>query len=53
MKKPKKNKHGGTRKGAGGPKKEPTKVIRVPIGTLLAVAKLVKEYLNNEKRRGN
>ena len=46
MKKPK---HGGKRKGAGRPKlkksekKEPTKVVRVPLSKLSAVMKLIND----------
>lgn len=35
-------KHGGKRKGAGRPKGEPTKTIRVPLSKLSAVLKLIK-----------
>lgn len=34
--------HGGKRKGAGGPKKEPTKVMRIPISKEQAVKDLIK-----------
>ena len=34
-----KKKHGGKRKGAGAPKKEPTKTIRVPVSKLPAILK--------------
>lgn len=34
--------HGGKRKGSGRKKKEPTKVIRVPISKLEEVKKLIK-----------
>lgn len=37
------NKHGGKRKGAGRKKKEPTKVVRVPISKIEAVKDLIKE----------
>lgn len=39
MKKPT---HGGKRKGSGRKKKEPTKVVRVPISKLEEVKKLIK-----------
>lgn len=41
----KKHTHGGKRKGAGGPKKEPTKVMRIPVSKVSAV----KELIRNEK----
>lgn len=33
--------HGGKRKGAGRPKKEPTKTMRIPISKIQAVKKLI------------
>ena len=38
--------HGGKRKGAGRKKKEPTKVIRVPISKLEEVKNLIKHSGN-------
>ncbi len=38
--------HGGKRKGAGRKKKEPTKVIRVPVSKLEEVKKLIKHSGN-------
>jgi hypothetical protein len=38
-----KNKHGGERKGAGRKKKEPTKVIRVPVSKLECVKKCINK----------
>lgn len=38
----KKKHHGGKRKGAGAPKKEPTVVMRIPISKVPAVKKLIK-----------
>lgn len=37
-----KTNHGGKRKGAGRKKKEPTKVIRVPVSKLPAILKIIK-----------
>ena len=39
----KKYKHGGKRKGSGRKKKDPTKVIRVPISKIEAVKDLIKD----------
>jgi hypothetical protein len=33
--------HGGARAGSGRPKKEPTKLIRVPLSKLAAIKKLI------------
>lgn len=38
----KKKPHGGARKGAGAPKKEPTVVMRIPISKVAAVEKILK-----------
>lgn len=38
----KKNTHGGKRNGSGAKKKEPTKVIRVPVSKLEAIKELIK-----------
>lgn len=37
----KKKSHGGKRKGAGAPKKEPTVVMRIPISKVAAVKKII------------
>lgn len=37
------SKRGGKRKGAGRPKKEPTKVMRIPLSKLNAVLKALKQ----------
>ncbi len=37
----KKKKHGGKRKGAGQPKKKPTKVMRIPLSKVAAVLKAI------------
>ena len=37
-----KNKHGGKRKGSGRPRKEPTKVMRVPVSLVAHVQQLIK-----------
>ncbi len=42
MAKASKTNHGGKRKGAGRPKGEATKTIRVPISKLSAVLKIIK-----------
>lgn len=42
MSKPKKKPHGGARKGAGAPKKEPTVVMRIPVSLVAAVQKILK-----------
>jgi hypothetical protein len=39
----KKNTHGGKRKGAGRKRKEPTKVIRVPLSELNKVKELISK----------
>jgi hypothetical protein len=38
---PKKKTHGGKRKGAGAPKKEPTVVMRIPASKVKAVLKII------------
>lgn len=43
----KKKPHGGARKGAGAPKKEPTVVMRIPISKVAAVEKLLKKKPNH------
>lgn len=43
MKQTKKSKHGGKRKGSGRPKKEPTKVMRVPMSLVAHVVGLIKK----------
>lgn len=40
--KKKKETRGGSRKGSGAKKKEPTKVIRVPVSKLEAIQELIK-----------
>jgi hypothetical protein len=40
------NKHGGVRDGAGRPKSEPTKMMRIPIGAELLVKHLISVYKN-------
>jgi len=46
----KKKTHGGKRKGAGAPKKEPTIVMRIPLSKVSAVKKLLsKGYTLKEK----
>lgn len=39
----KKKPHGGARKGAGRPPKEPTVVMRIPVSKIAAVKKLLKK----------
>lgn len=40
----KKPTHGGARKGAGRPKEEPTKVMRVPLALVPKILKLIADY---------
>lgn len=46
MGKKKKPTHGGARKGAGRPEKEPTVVMRVPLALVKVIKKLIEKYLN-------
>jgi hypothetical protein len=41
--------HGGKRKGAGRPKKEPTKILRVPASIIPKVKKLIHDHIQNQK----
>lgn len=41
----KKKPHGGKRKGAGAPKKEPTVVMRIPLSKVAAVRKIINESI--------
>jgi hypothetical protein len=43
--------HGGTRQGAGRPKSEPTKMVRVPLGAEGLVKDLIKAYKEGLLRR--
>jgi hypothetical protein len=44
----KKINHGGKRLNAGRKKKEPTKVMRIPISKLEAVIEIIKKRINNQ-----
>ena len=41
-------KHGGKRKGSGRKKKEPTKVMRIPVSKIEAVIEIIKKRINNQ-----
>lgn len=49
----KKKPHGGARKGAGAPKKEPTVVMRIPLSKVAAVNKLLLKNSNKSSSRKN
>jgi len=43
--------HGGSRKGSGRKKLEPTKTIRVPIGALGKIEKIINEHKEEQKKQ--
>lgn len=47
----KKKAHGGARKGAGAPKKEPTVVMRIPKSKVAAVKKLITPKPHDRRRQ--
>lgn len=48
-----KKSHGGKRKGAGRPKKEKTKVMRIPVSKVEEVKKIITEGSKGTARRCN